>query len=54
MARDRQWVVLDRSQNATKDREAAARETEEHEEGTDLKASGHDLTEYPGSYGPGE
>ncbi len=54
MARDRQWVVLDRSQNATKDREAAARETEEHDEGTELKASGRGVPDSPGSYGPGE
>jgi len=33
MAKDRQWVVLDQSQNATKGRDAADDDAPEHTEG---------------------
>ena len=54
MAKDRQWVVLDHSQNAKKDREAAARETAEGDDGAQPGESESDAPKIPGSFAPGE
>lgn len=54
MAKDRQWVVLDHSRNAKKDREAAARETAEGEEGVQAPESEDSTPTPPGGFAPGE
>ena len=54
MARDRQWVVLDQSQNPSKHRESSVRDIEEgkgRDKGADRPS---DTPSLPDSYGPGE